>query len=150
MTADELAARLNLAPHPEGGFYRETYRAADGSSTAIFYLLPAGAKSNLHRIKSDELWHYHLGGPLEIVEITAEGRVEATVLGPDLEKGHILQKAVRAGRWFGARPCPGTDWALAGCTVAPAFQFADFELGRRAELLKRYPAAAGEIEALTD
>ncbi|MDE2141593.1 MAG: cupin domain-containing protein [Elusimicrobia bacterium] len=150
MTAEDLAARLNLAPHPEGGFYRETYRAADGACTAIFYLLPAGAKSNLHRIKSDELWHHHLGGALEIVEIGSGGRVETTVLGPDLEKGEVLQKVVAAGRWFGARPRPGTEWALAGCTVAPAFRFADFELARRAELLKTYPAAAAEILALTD
>ncbi|MFI5345609.1 MAG: cupin domain-containing protein [Elusimicrobiota bacterium] len=150
MTPDALVARLNLAPHPEGGFYRETYRAADGACTAIYYLLPAGAKSNLHRIKSDEIWHYHLGGPLEIVEITPDGRVETTVLGSNLEKGEVLRKVVAAGRWFGARPCPGAEWALAGCTVAPAFQFADFELGGRAELLRLFPAAAAEIRALTD
>jgi predicted cupin superfamily sugar epimerase len=165
MTLDALVARLELAPHPEGGFYRETYRAGDllpreslpprfsgprAASTAILYLLPAGAKSRLHRIASDELWHYHLGGPLEIVEIAPDGRAAAAVLGPDLERGQVLQKCVPAGRWFGARPLPGTEWVLAGCTVAPGFDFGDFEMGRRAELLKRFPSAADAILALTD
>lgn len=150
MTAEELAARLRLAPHPEGGFYRETYRAADGSSTAILYLLTAGAKSRLHRIASDELWHYHLGGALEIVELTPEGVAETAVLGPELEKGQVLQKAVPAGRWFGARPAPGTEWGLAGCTVAPAFDFGKFELGRRDALLKEFPAAKNAVLSLTD
>jgi uncharacterized protein len=165
MTAEEVASRLNLAPHPEGGFYRETYRSPEvlpraalperfagprAISTAILYLLPEGARSRLHRIASDELWHYHLGGPLEIVEITEAGIVEKSILGGDLEHGEILQKAVAAGRWFGARPKAGASWCLAGCTVAPGFDFADFRMGRRAELLASFPAARAAIAALTD
>lgn len=165
MTVDGLVSRLGLAPHPEGGFYRETYRASDvlpraglparfggprSASTAILYLLPEGAKSRLHRIASDELWHYHLGGPLEIVELAPDGRAETTVLGADLAAGHALQKAVAAGRWFGARPRRGAGWCLAGCTVAPGFDFADFELGVRSELLSLFPRARAEILDLTD
>lgn len=149
MTVDSLVALLGLEPHPEGGFYRETYRAADGASTAILYLLPAGAGSRLHRIASDELWHWHLGGPLEIVELVEGAPARLAVLGPDLERGQSVQHAVPAGRWFGARPRPGTEWTLAGCTVAPAFDFARFELGRRDELLKAFPEAAPVIRELT-
>ena len=165
MTAEEAVARLGLAPHPEGGFYRETYRASEvlpraalperfagprSVSTAILYLLPEGEKSRLHRIASDELWHFHLGGPLELVELAPDGSVETTILGSGLERGEVLQKAVAAGRWFGARPRPGAGWCLVGCTVAPGFDFADFRLGRREELLASFPAAQAEIRALTD
>jgi predicted cupin superfamily sugar epimerase len=165
MTAEEAVARLGLRPHPEGGFYRETYRASGviprealperfrgprAVSTAILYLLPEGAKSRLHRIASDELWHFHLGGPLELVELAPNGKTETTVLGSGIERGEILQKAVAAGRWFGARPRPGAGWCLAGCTVAPGFDFAEFEMGKRAELLRSFPDARVEIEALTD
>ena len=165
MTAEEAIARLGLAPHPEGGFYRETYRASEvlpraalperfagprTISTAILYLLPEGAKSRLHRIASDELWHFHLGGPLELVELVPGGKVETTILGTGLERGEALQKAVSAGRWFGARPRPGAGWCLVGCTVAPGFDFADFEWGRREELLSAFPAARAAILALTD
>ncbi|MFI5351141.1 MAG: cupin domain-containing protein [Elusimicrobiota bacterium] len=165
MTAEEAVARLGLVPHPEGGFYRETYRSPEvlpraalperfsgprAVSTAILYLLPEGARSRLHRIASDELWHYHLGGPLEIVELTESGDVEKTILGPAFDRGEVLQKSVAAGRWFGARPSKGAGWCLAGCTVAPGFDFADFELGRRQELLAAYPSVRAEILALTD
>jgi hypothetical protein len=165
MTAEEAVSRLGLSPHPEGGFYRETYRASDvlpreslpkrfagprNAATAILYLLPEGAKSRLHRIASDELWHFHLGGALELVELAPDGRVETTILGTDLKSGEVLQKAVPAGRWFGARPRAGAGWCLVGCTVAPGFDFADFELGKRAELLRSFPGARAEIEALTD
>jgi predicted cupin superfamily sugar epimerase len=165
MTAEEAVARLGLERHPEGGFYRETYRAPEvlsraalperfagprRISTAILYLLPEGEKSRLHRIASDELWHFHLGGPLELVELRPDGRAETTILGGGLERGEVLQRAVAGGRWFGARPRPGAGWCLVGCTVAPGFDFADFELGRKEELLAAYPAARSEIAALTD
>lgn len=164
MTAAEVVRRLGLAPHPEGGFYRETYRAADvlpreslpsrfrgprNASTAILYLLPAGTRSRLHRIASDEVWHFHLGGPLELIEITPAGRVEKTILGSGLGRGELLQKVVAAGRWFGARPA-GDSWCLVGCTVAPGFEFADFELGRREEMIRSFPGAESDILALTE
>ena len=165
MTAEEAVALLGLQPHPEGGFYRETYRAPEvlarialperfagprAMSTAILYLLPEGGKSRLHRIASDELWHFHLGGPLEIVELTESGQVEKTILGGALDRGEVLQKAVAAGRWFGARPKAGSGWCLVGCTVAPGFDFADFQMGRREDLLTAFPTARAEIMALTD
>ena len=150
MTAAEAVLRLGLAPHPEGGFYRETYRGPRDVSTAILYLLPEGAKSRLHRIASDELWHFHLGGPLELVELAPSGSAVTTILGSDLERGEVLQKAVAAGRWFGARLRPGAGWCLVGCTVAPGFDFADLQLGRRDELIASFPAARAEIEALAD
>ena len=165
MTAEEAVARLGLLPHPEGGFYRETYRSTEvlpraalperfagprAISTAILYLLPEGAKSRLHRIAADELWYFHLGGPLELIELSPDGKVEMTILGSDLARGEVLQKAVAAGRWFGARPRPGAGWSLLGCSVAPGFDFADFALGRRSDLLAAFPSAQAEILALTD
>jgi predicted cupin superfamily sugar epimerase len=156
VSVEALVSRLGLVPHPEGGYYKETYRSAEsipgrGRSvcTAIHYLLPAGAFSALHRIKSDELWFFHAGGPLVVAELAADGTVEETVLGVDLAAGQAPQHAVPAGRWFGAYPAPGTAFALVSCAVAPGFDFADFELGRRDELLAAYPQARALIERLT-
>lgn len=167
MKVDPIVARLieryALKPHPEGGYYAETYRSADAlpagtlprfggarpASTAIYFLLQEGSKSSLHRIKSDEVWHFYLGGPLTIVQISAEGKAERVRLGPAIEQGETLQHVVPAGCWFGAYPYPGARFSFVGCTVAPGFDFEDFELGRRAELLARFPAAKAEIERLT-
>lgn len=162
--ADGLVAALGLSPHPEGGWFAESYRSAEtlpaaglparfgaprSASTAIYFLLPAGARSLLHRIKSDELWHFYLGGPLRLTQLFPDGRVEEAVLGRDLAAGQRLQHAVPAGCWFGAAPEPGSPYSLVGCTVAPGFDFADFELGRRAVLLARFPAARAVVERLT-
>lgn len=146
----QLVERLGLKPHPEGGYYRETYRSQRGASTAIYFLLPEGERSRLHRLQSDELWHFYLGGPLNIVQLSPDGRVSEVLLGSDIATGQTLQHLVPAGTWFGAYPAAGSGWSLAGCTVAPAFEFADFELGRREELLRLYPHARREIELLTD
>jgi uncharacterized protein len=151
---DALILRLDLRAHPEGGFYRETYRSdarvetARGwrsASTAILYLLRTGECSHLHRIASDELWHHYAGDPLEVV-----------VLGDGPDASFVLddvhpQGVVRAGEWFGARLVPGGShgYALVGCTVAPGFDFADFELADRGSLLERYPSRADLIHALT-
>lgn len=99
----------------------------------------------MHRIKSDELWHFYLGGPLEIVELDEAGKAEMTILGPENP-----QHVVPARRWFGARPKRASGYCFVGCTVAPAFNFADFELGRRSGLLREYPGAAAAIRALTN
>jgi hypothetical protein len=147
---EQLVRELALAPHPEGGFFRETYRASAklpgtqrSVSTAILYLLGAGQRSALHRLDADELWHFHRGDPLELVELTARG-AKLTALS-DARPQHV----VPAGTWFGARPAPGSRFTLVGCTVAPAFEFEHFELGRREQLLAEFPAARAEIEALT-
>lgn len=160
----QLIELFKLGPHPEGGFFRETYRAeerfaaaglpgrfgaARSFSTAIYYLLPGGSKSHIHRIKSDELWHFYMGGPLELVRISPDGAVKAIVMGHDISAGQQLQCLVPAGCWFGAVPKPDSDFSFVGCTVSPGFDFADFEMGDRARLIKMFPAARMEIERLT-
>lgn len=150
--ADALVARLKLAPHPEGGFYRETYRSAETTTTdrgprsvctAIYFLLPKGSKSRLHRIQSDELWHFYGGGPLRIVEIRADKTVVETVLGPENP-----QARVPAGTWFGSLPEPDSPFSLVGCTVSPGFDFADFEMADRGAMLAEFPGARAWIETL--
>jgi len=150
---EDLVRIHDLKPHPEGGFYAETYRAAEhirkdalperfpgdrSFSTAILYLMPEGVKSRWHRIKSDELWHFHLGGPLVVEEITPAGKLERTVLGAG--KDAKLQYAVAAGRWFRSYCQPGSGYSLVGCTVAPGFDFADFETIAPEELARAYPS----------
>ena len=161
---DELVRALGLAPHPEGGYYRETYRASEqltalpprfagprSASTAIYYLLAEDAFGALHRIKSDELWHFYLGDPLAVTVISEAGELCTIVLGTDLAGGQVPQAVVEAGAWFGARlahPASGR-FALVGCTVAPGFAFEDFELAERDALVARFPAHAATIRALT-
>lgn len=155
---ETLVRALALEPHPEGGYFRETYRsdrfdaAGRSAATMIYFLLPRGQVSRLHRIDADEGWHLYLGGPLEIFELDErdpEGAPRVTVLGRDLERGESPQHLVPAGRWFGAALCPGASYALVGCTVAPGFEFSSFELGSRAELESRFPAAVDLIRRLT-
>ena len=132
MTADEVIAALGLQPHPEGGWFRESFRdhgagGGRGASTAIFYLLKAGERSAWHRVKdASEVWHFYAGGPLELRIAPPDGPAETTVLGPDLMAGQTPQAVVPKGWWQAARPLG--DYALVGCTVAPAFEFAAFEL----------------------
>jgi uncharacterized protein len=157
MNPGELIAKLSLERHPEGGWYRQTYRSRDGvdtargarvASTAIYFLLQDGEFSALHRIASDEVWHFYLGSPLKVEAITSEGLVESFVLGPNLAEGEVLQGCVPAGRWFGASLAHGA-WALVGCTVAPGFEFSDFEMGHREELLTLFPHCADVVRKLT-
>lgn len=131
MTAEEVVSRLGLKPHPEGGFYRETFRDAPrdgkrGAGTAIYYLLREGDTSAWHRVTdAAEVWHHCSGAPLELC--LSEGRGRTVIrLGPDLAAGEVPQAVVPAGVWQSARPLGG--WVLAGCTVAPAFDFAGFEM----------------------
>jgi predicted cupin superfamily sugar epimerase len=117
----------------------------------IYFLLPAGQVSRLHRIDADEGWHHYLGGTLEIFELdeAEPDQPRVTRLGKNLAAGELPQHIVPAGRWFGAAPAAGTPYALVGCTVAPGFEFAHFELGTRERLLARFPAAAGIVARLT-
>ncbi|HSK79524.1 MAG TPA: cupin domain-containing protein [Thermoanaerobaculia bacterium] len=131
LSAEEVVARLGLAPHPEGGFFRETFRSpappgGRGASTAIYYLLREGEVSAWHRVDADEVWHHYAGAPLELTLSAGEGRRDAVRLGGDLPAGERPQAVVPAGVWQTARTLGG--WTLAGCTVAPAFDFAGFEL----------------------
>jgi predicted cupin superfamily sugar epimerase len=158
-SAADLIKQLDLAPHPEGGWYRETYRSeeviaahalpekfTDSRSfcTAIYFLLEQGDFSALHRIKSDELWHFYAGTPLTIHVITAIGHYQQLILG---EKD--FQTLVPAGSWFGAEINGDGPYALVGCTVSPGFDFADFEMGDRNTLLHHFPAHAAIIRRLT-
>ena len=165
LTADEIIARLGLRPHPEeGGFFAETYRAAErleasglpprfggprAASTAIYYLLTPETVSALHRLASDEVFHFYLGDPVEMLHLLPDRSHRVLTLGHDLAAGMTLQVVVPAGVWQGARLAAGGRWALLGCTVAPGFEFADYEHGRRGPLARAFPAARDLIVALT-
>lgn len=146
-TVQELIKLYNLKPHPEGGYYAETFR--DNNSAAIYFLLPKGAKSHLHRLSCNEIWHFYLGGPLNLIEIGPNGQVRNTILGNDISAGHKLQHVVPAGHWFGAKPDKGVEFSLIGCTTSPGFDFADLEMGKREELIKQFPNAKNIIKELT-
>ena len=154
MTVDYLVKTLNLLPHPEGGYYKETYRAnlqlaknalPEGFSgdrniaTAIYFLIEKNNFSALHKIKSDETWHFYYGDALEVIEIDENGILTATAIGKNLEDGEVFQYTVKANNWFGSRVKAGGDFSLVGCTVAPGFDFNDFELGKKEDLLKLFP-----------
>lgn len=158
--------RLDLRPHPEGGYFRETYRASEtidsaglparfeGArvfATAIYFLLTRDAFSAFHRIRSDELWHFYAGAPITIIVLDADGKGQLAThaLGRDPTRGESLQVVVPAGAWFAAEVASAGAYGLVGCTVAPGFDFADFELGARADLQARYPQHRGVIERLT-
>lgn len=130
-SADDIIARLGLQPHPEGGWYVETFRAAEpaggrGACTAIYYLLAAGQRSHWHTVDAVEIWHWYAGAPLAL-GIAAVGEAPRTIrLGPDLAAGERPQAVVPAEAWQSAISCG--EWTLVGCTVAPAFEFAGFTL----------------------
>jgi len=127
--AAELVRALQLAPHPEGGHYRQTFRADDGgrgASTAIYFLLKAGERSHWHRVDADEIWHHYAGAPLEL-SLSDDGRsVRHLRVGIDFEIGELPQAVAPRGAWQAARSLG--SWTLVGCTVAPAFRFEGFEL----------------------
>jgi hypothetical protein len=131
LTAADVIARLDLKPHPEGGHYRETFRdsrlGADGrsASTAIYFLLARGERSHWHRIDAVEVWHHYAGSALAL-QITDRDGQRTLRLGPDLAAGEVPQAVVPALAWQAAESCG--DWTLVGCTVAPGFDFATFEL----------------------
>jgi predicted cupin superfamily sugar epimerase len=156
--------RLGLAPHPEGGYFREVYRSPElipkeslparfggprSFATSIYFLLPGDQVSALHRIQSDETWHFYTGAPLRVAVIEEGGAASEIHLGPSPEEGQSFQAVVPAGAWFGAYLDNPSAFALVGCTVAPGFDFNDFELGSRAELSAMYPQHRGIIERLT-
>src|SRR3546814_7583217 len=142
----ELVRDLRLQPHPEGGYYRETYRCGQSvlraergrprsASTAIYYLLDGNAYSAWHRIASDEIWHFYAGGPLHVHVLLDEGRLVTHRLGNALvERDAVFQAVIPAGRWFAAELSAPDSFALAGCTVAPGFEFSEFELAGAADL----------------
>jgi predicted cupin superfamily sugar epimerase len=154
---------LRLQPHPEGGYYREVYRSSQRllgcclfqhegprvAATAIYFLLPGEQFSALHRLRSDEIWHFYAGSPLTIHVIDPQGNLSQLKLGKDIENGESFQVVVPAGCWFGATVDEPDGYTLVGCTVAPGFEFEDFELGSRQQLIEQYPQHRELIERLT-
>jgi predicted cupin superfamily sugar epimerase len=155
---------LALQPHPEGGFFRETWRSSEmlergslpgrfpgarATGTAIVYLLRAGDHSRLHRLRADEVWHLYDGGPLLLHVLEPGAGYRRLVLGRDVANGESLQCVVPHGAWFGAEPAAGAAFALAGCTVTPGFEYEDFELGERDALLAAFPAHHALVVRLT-
>ena len=131
MHVDDIIARLDLQPHPEGGYFRETFRDAPasggrGALTVIYYLLRAGERSAWHRVDAVEVWHHYDGAPLRLTIAEEDTSVRSLVLGKDLAAGHQAHGVIPAHAWQTAESLG--DWTLVGCTVAPAFQFSGFEM----------------------
>ena len=184
MTATHYIQALKLQPHPEGGYFAETYRAAESIpqdalpgrfsgarafGTAIYFLLESHHISALHRIQADEIWHFYAGRPLEVFVINPDTTLTIIRLGSDPTKGEVFQAVVPAGCWFGSKPtvdtatvdtaavdtaavdvtAADTNFSLVGCTVAPGFDFADFEMADRATLVAEFPQHRAVIERMT-
>ena len=159
MTAEEIKSLLKLDPHPvEGGFFRRTYTSATNvelprgvrpQSSAIYYLLETDRFSELHWIESDEMFHFYLGDPVEMLQLYADGSSRAVILGPDLRAGQHVQWLVPAGVWQGMRLIGDGKVALLGCTVTPGFNYADYHNAKYAELAAKWPDRAQGIRALT-
>ena len=165
LTAEEIRKRLKLVPHPaEGGYFVETYRSehtiaqsalpagypGDRSvSTAIYYMLTPDSFSAMHRLRGDEIFHFYLGDPVELLQLRADGVCEVITLGQDIAAGMKLQHVVPAGVWQGSRLVRGGEYALLGTTVAPGFDFQDFEVGHRGSLVAEFPQYSELIRNLT-
>ena len=159
MTYEEIKSLLKLEPHPsEGGWFRRTYtsggtvelpRGARAQGTAIYYLLEPGTFSELHVLDSDEIFHFYLGAPVEMLQLFPDGRSAVFTLGPDLAAGQEVQVVVPAGVWQGTRLIGDGKLALLGCTVTPGFDFADYRNAPAAELIAKWPGQAERIRALT-
>jgi len=165
MTAEEIKQRLGLEAHPcEGGYFVQTWKSdeeipqsalpgryggARAAGTAIYYLIEPSTFSEMHRLISDEVFHFYLGDPLEMLQLWPDGSSRVVILGSDLAAGMLPQIVVPKNVWQGSRLVPGGSVALFGCTVSPGFDYADYETGKRTELSREYPEAAALIEALT-
>ncbi|CAN1136177.1 hypothetical protein LINPERPRIM_LOCUS20941 [Linum perenne] len=184
VSSSEIVKRLNLQPHPEGGFFCETYRDTSVTlstshlpstykvdravSTCIYFMLPTGSVSALHRIPCAETWHFYFGEPLTVLELSDDGNIKLTCLGPDLlHENQQPQYTVPPNVWFGSFPTKDytissdgsvvkneqrdreSHYSLVGCTCAPAFQFQDFEMGKRSDLVSQFPQHQSLITLLT-
>ncbi len=166
ITAAELKKRLGLAPHPrEGGWFRETWKAeetiplealpagrysgARSAGTAIYYLLEPNNFSEMHKLASDEVFHFYLGDPVEMLQLWPDGTGKRVVLGHDFANGQLLQTVVPQGVWQGTRLIGGGNVALLGCTVSPGFDYADYASGKREEMTRGWPEWTEMIAQLT-
>ena len=162
-TASYFKEHYAMLPHPEGGWYRETYRSKEtmlstdrsdrfpnnrSYATALYFLLEQGQFSAFHKIKSDECWHFYAGDPLDVLMIDQFNKLTITKLGPNAETGEVFQFVVPANTWFASRPATGSAFSFVGCTVAPGFDFADFELADATSLTAAFPEHADTIQAL--
>lgn len=155
--------KLRLEPHPEGGYFRQTYKSSlviekaalpcfvgsRAASSAIYFLLERENFSAFHRLRSDEMWHFYAGSPLVVHVINPAGAYSSILLGSDPEAGQSFQAVVPAECWFASHVVDWKSWALVGCTVAPGFEFEDFEMAKREELLREFPHQREMIEKLT-
>ncbi|MFH1476030.1 MAG: cupin domain-containing protein [Verrucomicrobiota bacterium] len=163
-TAKYWITKLGLQPHPEGGYFSEIYRSADqipamalparyrgprAFSTSIYFLLAGTQISTLHRLASDEQWHFYYGSALLLIMIAPDGTSREVHLGRCTAAGEQFQAVIPAGTWMGARLASHRGYALIGCTVAPGFEFQDFTAGQRSDLLERFPQHRKLINALT-
>ncbi|TKJ29791.1 MAG: hypothetical protein CEE40_07430 [Chloroflexi bacterium B3_Chlor] len=165
ISAEEIIERLGMQPHPEeGGYFAETYKSEELISklglperypserafgTAIFYLLTPDTFSALHRLASDEIFHFYLGDPVTMLQLHPHGSSKVVTLGQDILKGQELQVVVPRGTWQGSFLNEGGEFALLGCTVAPGFEYEDYEAGDREALLEQYPDLSELIIRLT-
>ncbi len=161
---DNIITKLDLKPHPEGGYFRETYRSNgiikadcldknyDGNrnhSTCIYFLLTSGNFSAMHRIKQDEVWHFYDGSAIRLHIITENGKHTQHIIGNNILKGELPQFVVPGGNWFAAEVVEPNNYALVGCTVSPGFSFKDFELKSQKELTHLFPHLKTIIAKLT-
>ncbi len=163
-TAAYWIGELGLQPHREGGYFRENYRAKevipkeslperyDGDrhfSSSIYFLLQEYDFSAFHKLKSDEIWHFYAGAPLNIYLFDSQGELQTITLGNNIAKGEIAQVLIPYGHWFAAELTRKDSYCLAGCTASPAFEYDDFEMGDKKQLTRLYPGYARFIEKLT-
>ena len=161
---ENIIKTLNLQPHPEGGYFKETYRSVGdintdsldqtyngkrSYSTCIYFLLTSETFSAFHRIKQDEIWHFYEGATIKLHTISPEGQHSEYKIGRDFSNGEVPQLVVSGGDWFAAEVLGDNTYALVGCTVAPGFDFSDFELPNRIELTSMFPQHQAIIEKLT-
>ena len=162
--AQILIKNLNLVKHPEGGYYTEIYRSTDkinkehlpdrfnssrAFNTAIYFLLTNDDFSSFHKLKADEIWHFYSGSPLILYEIDNDSILHKSVLSSDMTEDTTFTKVVKAGNWLAAEVTQKDSYSLVGCTVSPGFEFDDFELAKREELISLHPQHRNIIEKLT-
>lgn len=160
----ELIEKLELQPHPEGGYFKETYRSAgeinkeslgseyDGKrnySTCIYFLMTSDNFSSFHKVNQDEIWHFYEGSPIRLHVISEKGGYSEYKIGRNFSKGEVPQLVVPGGYWFAAEVAEKDSYSLVGCTVAPGFDFADFQLPSRSDLVAKYPQHEKLITRLT-
>jgi predicted cupin superfamily sugar epimerase len=161
---EEIIKKYNLEKHPEGGYYSETYRSIETISkenldtrytqshsygTCIYYLLTSETFSEMHQLETDEIFHFYLGDPIEMLQLYPDGKGKYVVIGNDISQDMSPQVIVPRGVWQGSRLIKGGEFALLGCTLAPGFEFVDYKSGKKADLIQKYPDFKDSITALT-